>query len=46
MGRKLFENDVESVNNYEKEKEHANIRYVPPAYLLDVNKRALPYRRK
>ena len=41
----LFKNDIESVNNYPKETTNANIRFVPPVFLADLNKVALPYRR-
>lgn len=46
MGKKMFENDMETVNNYEKEKKYANIRYIPAIYLTNLNKKALPYKRK
>jgi hypothetical protein len=45
LGKKLFQNDLESVNNYEKERTNSNIRYIPPAFVFDVNKQALPYKR-
>jgi hypothetical protein len=45
LGKKLFEPDIEAVNNYEKEKLNSNIRYIPPIYLMDLNKKALPYKR-
>ena len=45
LGKKLFQNDLESVNNYEKEKVNSNIRYIPPVFVLDLNKNALPYKR-
>ena len=45
LGKMLFKNDIESVNNYPKETTNANIRFVPPVFLADLNKVALPYRR-
>ena len=45
VGKKLFENDMETVNNYEKEKIYENIKYIPHIYTADLNKKALPYRR-
>jgi hypothetical protein len=45
LGKILFQNDIESVNNYHRETEHPNILYIPPVYLFDANKNALPYRR-
>jgi hypothetical protein len=45
LGRTLFQNDVESINNYPKETINPNIRYIPPVYVVDLGKKALPYRR-
>lgn len=45
VGKKLFENDLETVNNYEKEKLNSNIKYIPPIFVTDLNKKALPYKR-
>jgi hypothetical protein len=45
LGKMIFVNDIESVNNYPREVNNSNIRYVPPVYTYDLNKHALPYRR-
>jgi len=39
----MFENDLETINMYEKEKQYPNIRYVKPIYLINPNKNCLPY---